>query len=307
MRRPPLRKRLLQRSKAISLFSRKADGPQRRPQGEERLTGLQQTVCFLLQPCFCFPRKNEGVRMNLFRRNKAPQRPWCAAVVAAAGESQRMGQDKLTLSLRGQPVILHTLWALERCPEISEIVVVTREDLIVPLSQLCGDAGLTKLTRLVRGGPTRTRSVQLGVQEVSDRAELIAVQDGARPLAPQWMLSEVIQKAALCSAAAPALPVKDTIKRVADGVVLETPERSQLYAVQTPQVFQADLLRAALQSAIEDGAAITDDCSAVERLGMKVTLTRGAEENIKLTTPADLAVAEALLEWREKHEDRAGV
>ncbi|MCC8120756.1 MAG: 2-C-methyl-D-erythritol 4-phosphate cytidylyltransferase [Oscillospiraceae bacterium] len=245
--------------------------------------------------------------MNLFRRRNVQRQTGCAAVVAAAGESRRMGADKLTLSLRGQPVILHTLWALERCPEITEIVVVTREELLVPLSQLCGDAGLTKLTRLVRGGPTRTHSVQLGVQEVSDRVELIAVQDGARPLASQWMLSQVIQQAALCGAAAPALPVKDTIKRAANGVVLETPERSQLYAVQTPQVFQADLLRAALQAAIEDGAAVTDDCSAVERLGMKVILTQGAEENIKLTTPADLAVAEALMQWRDEHEDRTGI
>lgn len=237
--------------------------------------------------------------MRLFRRKKTELQPYCAAIVAAAGASSRMGADKLTLSLGGQPVLLHTLWALECCPQVMEIVVVTREDLIVPFSQLCSDAGLTKVTKLIRGGETRAHSVRLGLLEVSDQAELIAVQDGARPLAPQWMLTEVIQTAAACGAAAPALPVKDTIKRAVDGVVQETPDRSQLYAVQTPQVFQADLLRAALHAAIQEGAAVTDDCTAVERLGMKVTLTQGAEENIKLTTPADLAVAEALLQWRD--------
>ena len=113
------------------------------------------------------------------------------------------------------------------------------------------------------------------------------------------MLEQVILTAARCGAAAPAVPVKDTIKRAENGVVLETPERSQLFAVQTPQVFEAGLIRAALHKVLEDGAEITDDCSAVERLGMKVVLTQGADENIKITTPADLAVAEAFLSRRE--------
>jgi 2-C-methyl-D-erythritol 4-phosphate cytidylyltransferase len=105
--------------------------------------------------------------------------------------------------------------------------------------------------------------------------------------------------AARRGAAAPAVPVKDTIKRVARDVVTETLPREELFAVQTPQVFSADLIRAALHRAMEDGAVLTDDCAAVERIGMKVTLTRGAEENIKITTPSDLAVAQALLHWRE--------
>ena len=237
---------------------------------------------------------------GLFKRKKQARLPYCAAVVAAAGSSARMGgEDKIMLPLMGEPVIVHTLRALEYCPYIQEIIVVTREELIVPLSKLCADYFLTKVSKVLLGGDTRTRSVRLGVAEVSDKAELIAIHDGARPLVTPEVLEDVILTAARCAAAAPAIPVKDTIKRAADGVVTETPDRSELFAVQTPQVFEADLIRAALQQAVEEDVPLTDDCAAVERLGMKVTLTRGAAENIKITTPSDLAVAEALLQWRE--------
>lgn len=227
--------------------------------------------------------------------------PYCAAIVAAAGSSTRMeGADKIMLPLRDEPVIVHTLRALEYCPYIQEIIVVTREDLIVPLSKLCSDYFLTKVRKVILGGETRVHSVRLGMLEVSDQAELIAIQDGARPLVTPEVLEEAILTAAKCGAAAPAIPVKDTIKRAVGGVVEETPDRSELFAVQTPQVFEADLIRAALYKAVEENLPVTDDCSAVERMGMKVTLTRGSEENIKITTPADLAVAEALLDWRER-------
>lgn len=233
------------------------------------------------------------------RRKKKEAPLYCAAVVAAAGSSTRMGEDKLLLPLGEQPVIVHTLRALEYCPYIREIVVVTREDLIVPLGRLCADYAFTKVTKVVVGGETRTQSVRLGILEVSDQAALIAVQDGARPLVTEEVLEEVIKTAARCSAAAPAIPVKDTIKRAENGVVAETPDRDQLFAVQTPQVFAADLIRAALHQAMEDGEELTDDCAAVERLGMKVTLTAGSEENLKITTPVDLLLAEALLHRRE--------
>lgn len=237
---------------------------------------------------------------GLFRRKKQAETPYCTAVVVAAGSSTRMGgEDKIMLPLLGEPVIVHTLRALEYCPQIQEIIVVTREELIVPLSKLCADYFLTKVSKVLLGGDTRTQSVRLGVAEVSDKAELIAIHDGARPLVTPKVLEDAILTAARCAAAAPAIPVKDTIKRAADGIVLQTPDRSELFAVQTPQVFEADLIRAALQRAVEEDMPLTDDCAAVEQLGMKVTLTCGAEENIKITTPADLAVAEALLQWRE--------
>lgn len=225
----------------------------------------------------------------------------CAAVVPAAGSSTRMaGRDKILLPLGDQPVLVHTLRALEVCPHIMEIVVVTRRDLIVPIGRLCRDCGFQKVTKIIPGGETRTQSVLNGVAEVSKDAELIAIHDGARPLVTQSLLDAVITRASQCGAAAPAVPVKDTIKRAKDGVVAATLERSELFAVQTPQVFQADLIRTALKRAMEEGAELTDDCGAVERLGIGVALTQGDYRNLKVTTPEDMAMAEALLEWEDE-------
>lgn len=236
---------------------------------------------------------------GLFKRKKKTSLPYCAAIVVAAGSSARMGgQDKIMLPLCQEPVIVHTLRSLEYSPYIQEIIVVTREDLIVPISRLCADNFLTKVSKVVLGGETRAHSVQKGISEVPNRAELIAVQDGARPLLTEDVLEEVVLTAAKCGAAAPAIPVKDTVKRAVNRIVEETPDRSQLFAVQTPQVFEADLIRAAMHQVVTEQLSVTDDCSAVERLGMKVTLTKGAEENIKITTPSDLFIAEAILQWR---------
>ena len=211
-----------------------------------------------------------------------------------------MGQDKLLLPLGEQPVLLHTLRALELCPYITEIVVVTREELIVPIGQLCRDAALEKVRKVIVGGATRSHSVLAGLGELSQDAELAAIHDGARPLVSQAVLEAVIRRASECGAAAPAVPVKDTVKRARDGLVTATLDRAELRAVQTPQVFQVDLIKTALQKALEDGAELTDDCAAVERLGIGVALTEGDYCNLKLTTPEDLAVAEALLAWREE-------
>ena len=237
---------------------------------------------------------------GLFKRKKKETEPYCTAVVVAAGSATRMGRDKLMLELAGTPVVIHTLRALDLCPHIHEIVVVTREDLLVPVSKLCAEYALAKVRKIVVGGSTRAQSVYNGIQEVSKQTQLIAIQDGARPLVSQEVLQDVISTAVKCSAAAPAVPVKDTIKCAENGIVTDTPERGKLFAVQTPQVFETDLIRAALYRAIEENLPITDDCSAVELLGMKVTLTQGADENIKITTPADLVLAEALLAWRNE-------
>lgn len=240
-----------------------------------------------------------GLLGRLFRRQRTPELR-CSAVVPAAGSSTRMeGQDKLLLPLEEQPVLLHTLRALELCPYLAEIIVVTREDLIVPVSQLCRDFMLDKVTKVMVGGAERVLSVRIGVQEARRDAALIAIHDGARPLLSREVLEEVLKKAAVTGAAAPAIPMVDTIKRAERGVVVETMDRSSLWAVQTPQVFEASLIRAALEKAVADGETLTDDCAAVERIGMKVSLTRGDRENIKLTTPYDLMVGEAIIRQRE--------
>lgn len=239
--------------------------------------------------------------MSLFgQKRKRQHQPTSAMVVVAAGSSQRMGQDKMLLDLDGQPVLAHTLLALERSDRVEEIVVVTREDLVGTVAGLCREHGLTKVKTVVRGGATRVESANLGTLEVSEGAKLIGIHDGARPFVTAQVMERVVDKAAQTGAAAPAVSVQDTIKVAVNGVVDHTPDRATLFAVQTPQVFDADLIRGALAKALQDNAPLTDDCSAVERLGMPVTLVEGDRNNIKLTTPADLAVAQVILEgWSQ--------
>lgn len=239
--------------------------------------------------------------MSLFgRKRKGTQAPGCAMVVVAAGSSQRMGQDKMFLELDDRPVLAHTLAALEASDRVEEIVVVTREDLVGPVAALAREMTLTKVTKVVRGGATRVESAQLGVAEVSPQAKLIGIHDGARPFVSSQVMERVVDKAAQTGAAAPAIPVQDTIKVAVNGVVDHTPDRATLFAVQTPQIFDGDLIRGGLTKAMQDNAPLTDDCSAVERLGMPVSLVEGDRSNIKLTTPADLAVARVILEgWNQ--------
>ena len=177
------------------------------------------------------------------------------------------GIDKVLAPLGGVPVLVHTLRAFQQCPRITQVVVVTREDLLVEVADLCRDFALTKVTKVVKGGAERIHSVQAGLNEVREDAELVAIHDGARPLLPPDVLEEVLQRAAQTGAAAPAVPITDTVKRAEDGLAVETVDRATLFAVQTPQVFH-----------------------------------RGSRENLKLTTPFDLVVGEAVLAARERGE-----
>jgi len=204
------------------------------------------------------------------------------------------GIDKVMAPLGGEPMIKRTVRAFQECDAVSEIVIVTREDLILPITNLCRE--YPKVRTVIQGGASRQESVQRGLNAVSRQAKLVAVHDGARPLITWQLIDRVIRAANTYGAAAPAIPVKDTIKTVEGGIVLSTPDRSKLRAVQTPQVFDIDLLRGALQKAAQDGAEVTDDCSAVERLGMKIKIVEGDEYNLKVTTPMDLKIAEMLLE-----------
>ena len=239
--------------------------------------------------------------MGFFKR-KAKKQPdvHCSVVVLAAGSSNRMGRDKIMMDVDGLPVIVHTLRAFEYVPEVSEVIVVTREDLVPEIAGLCKMFALGKVRKVVRGGASRVESARLGTLETDRDTGLIAIHDGARPFVSETLVRNVILKAAQTGAAAPAIPVTDTIKVAKNGLVECTPDRAALFAVQTPQVFDASLIRAALQKALDDGAEVTDDCSAVERLGMKVSLTEGDERNFKLTTPADIARAESMLKevWK---------
>ena len=219
----------------------------------------------------------------------------CGAVIVAAGTASRMGGiDKVMAPLKGEPMIVRTVRTFQACDAISEIVIVTREDLIVPITNLCRD--MSKVKAVVRGGKSRQESVGLGLNALSGKVKLAAIQDGARPLITWEVIDRTVRAANSYGAAAPASPVKDTIKVVEGRVVKNTPDRSTLFAVQTPQVFDFDLLRGALKKAEQDGSAVTDDCSAVELMGMSVKIVEGDERNIKVTTPMDLKIAEMLLE-----------
>lgn len=220
---------------------------------------------------------------------------YCGAVIVAAGTASRMGGiDKVMAQLGGEPMIARTVRTFQECDVIKEIVVVTRPDLIIPITNLCGR--YDKVRAVVAGGSSRPESVSRGLSALSGKTELAAVQDGARPLVTWQVIDRTVRAANTYGAAAPAVPVKDTIKVVQGGIVTATPDRSNLQAVQTPQIFDFDLLRGALAQAEKDGAEITDDCSAVERIGMNVKIVQGDERNIKVTTPMDLKIAELLLE-----------
>lgn len=221
----------------------------------------------------------------------------CSAVIVAAGSASRMGGiDKVMAPLGGEPMLKKSIRVFQECNVINEIVVVTREDLIPLVTDLC--SSFQKVTAIVAGGADRPASVQAGLSAISPKSKLVAIHDGARPLITLEVIDRTVRAAHSYGAAAPAIPVKDTIKVVEKGLVNTTPDRSTLFAVQTPQVFDADFLRVALKKAADDQAAITDDCSAVERMGMSVKIVEGDERNLKVTTPLDLLVAEKLLEDR---------
>ena len=218
----------------------------------------------------------------------------CTAVVVAAGTARRMqGIDKILEPLCGIPVIVRTVSALEVSGEFDQIVLVTRPDLFEKLQALLGGRVL-----LVAGGSSRAESVQNGLSHVA--TAYAAIHDGARPLISADVISEAVAAAKRFGAAAPAIPVTDTVKVAQAAVVTETPDRKTLFAVQTPQVFRTDLIRSVLEKALTSDLPLTDDCSAVEALGYPVRLTAGSPENIKLTAPVDFALAEAIIKWRER-------
>ena len=223
---------------------------------------------------------------------------YCGAVIVAAGSASRMGGiDKVMASLKGEPMICHTVRAFQTCDAVKEIVIVTREDLILPITRACRE--FPKVKAVVAGGKSRQESVSLGLNALSDKVKLAAIHDGARPLVSWQLIDLTIRMAHNYGAAAPGVPVKDTVKAVEGGLAKETPDRGKLRAVQTPQVFDFDLIRGALKQAKLDGAELTDDCSAIERMNMTVRIIDGEETNIKVTTPMDLKLAELLMEERK--------
>ena len=236
-----------------------------------------------------------------FLKRKKDKLPFISAVVVAAGSGTRMGMpDKLLLELGDMPVIAHSLAAFCDCRRISEIILVCREEEVAGYYHLVQDYGLVAVRKVVAGGKERQDSVFAGIAACSPDADYFAIHDGARPLVTPELVGECIDAAIEHGAAAAGVPVKDTIKIAnTDGFIESTPDRSKLYAIQTPQIFEAKLYRLAMAGAIHIGRSFTDDCQLVEQAGHKVYIANGSYENIKITTPEDIATAHALLEYRE--------
>lgn len=238
--------------------------------------------------------------MEWFR--KKPKAPKVAAVVAAAGSSSRMeGIDKQRALLEELPVLVRSIAALSECPLVEEIVLVCPPRLIPDYYAMVQDYRLDKVASVVGGGATRQESVFLGVAACGEDSAYFAVHDGARPLVSPQAVERCISAAVEHGAAALGVPVKDTLKRLDEnGFVVATPPREDLVAIQTPQVFEANLYRRAMAQARHDGRDYTDDCQLVERAGMRVKVVPGSYGNIKITTPEDLALAGALLRLQEE-------
>mgnify|MGYP002568717026 FL=1 len=216
-----------------------------------------------------------------------------SAVLVAAGSSTRMGFDKLSFDLGGETVLHRSIRAFDQCPQIGEIVLVAGKNCAFVEQQA---VGCTKPVQIVAGGATRAESAKNGV--LAAHGELVAVHDAARPFVSPAVIAAVLEAAARCGAAAPAVPVKDTIKQAVPGdgktvpeacLVHSTPDRSTLYAVQTPQCFDRTQYLAALQELdAEKARLVTDDCSLFELIGRSVQLTQGDYANLKITTREDL-------------------
>jgi 2-C-methyl-D-erythritol 4-phosphate cytidylyltransferase len=221
------------------------------------------------------------------------------AIIVAAGNSQRMGFDKLFALLGDKPVVAHTLQAFERAECVDEIILVGRDDRLAELQELTRRAEFKKVRHVVSGGVHRQDSVQAGLNLVGPATRYVAVHDAARPLITGEQIARVLAGCRIHGAAALAEPITDTLKRVDEECfVCGGVERAGLYAMQTPQIFSRDLLIEAYKTVAEKKLSITDEVSAVEQLGAKVLLVPNEEFNLKITYPRDLALAQSWLNRR---------
>ncbi len=233
-------------------------------------------------------------------KSKDNDENFCTAVVLAAGNSQRMGKDKILMPLGGQPVIAHTLIALQNSECINEIIVVTKYESLQEIADICSRYNISKISKVLRGGRTRAESSLIGVNKASEKAKYIAIHDGARPFLTNSLIERVVHSAYQHSASAPAVSSTDTVRILnSKGAVVETPSRDLVALMQTPQVFMTEMIKTALTRAQQKGIRTTDDCSAVESMGYKVTIVAGDPDNIKLTTARDLYIAEGILAERK--------
>jgi 2-C-methyl-D-erythritol 4-phosphate cytidylyltransferase len=220
-----------------------------------------------------------------------------SAIIVAAGSSERMGFDKLFALVSGKPVIAHTIAAFENTKCVDEIILVGRADSLGELKKLIGQP--TKVQQIVAGGAERSDSVRAGLEHVDPKSDYVAVHDAARPMITPEKITRVFEAARTSSAASLAEPIKDTVKRAdADLAVKESVDRSGIYGMQTPQVFERKLLEEAYELVAKKKISVTDEVSAVELLGHKIVLVPNYDFNFKVTYPRDLPLVEFVLKQR---------
>lgn len=229
------------------------------------------------------------------------------AIVVAGGKGKRMGADvnKQYLIIHGRPILAHTLSVFDSIDLVDDVIVVTGEHEIEHCREnVVLGYGIKKVSNIVAGGSERQYSVLNGLRALEGLCDIVIVHDGARPFVTPDIIEKSVEEAFINSAAACAVSVKDTIK-IADcnGFITATPDRSLLYAVQTPQTFMYTLLYNSHLAAVNEGFLGTDDTVLVERSGTRVKLFEGSYENIKITTPEDIYIAEAIIEYRHERSN----
>lgn len=218
-----------------------------------------------------------------------------SVIIAAAGSGSRMGNiPKQIAELNGKPVIIHSMEVFDRIEAVTEIIVVTRAEYTETIRKAAEKYRITKPLKFAEGGETRQQSVINGLKQASTESGLIAVHDAARPLIKEEHVRRCIRDAEVFGGAALGVPVKDTIKEAEGGLVVDTPDRSRLYIIQTPQIFDRELYVKGVNFALRNELDFTDDCQLVEAVGGKINITLSDYCNIKITTPEDMKIAEIL-------------
>lgn len=233
---------------------------------------------------------------------KESQRHFTSAIVLAAGSGERFGRENGPKQFRligGIPAVVRSLLAFEKSEYINEIVLVTTAEDVGRCERYRTEYGISKLTKILPGGTDRQASAKIGFDAIEPKAKFVAIHDGARCLITPGMIRDTVRGAYECGAAVAAERSRDTVKRAdANGCVVESPDRAEIWLAKTPQIFLADMYRAAVYTAEKDNVRATDDSMLVERLGFKVQLVDCGSENIKITVPMDVTIAEAILRAR---------
>ena len=234
-----------------------------------------------------------------------------SVIVAAAGMSNRMGSriNKQFIAINNKPILAHTLEKFEKCKLVDEIIVVSKEgEVEYCKKEIVKKYGFRKVTNIVRGGKERQDSIYNGILALNEKADIVLTHDGARPFVKIESIEEGIKGVVKYGACVIGVPVKDTVKVIdSENIVHHTPKRSLLWAAQTPQCFWTHLLKEGYEMAADEGIIGTDDSSLVEKIGPPIKMIMGTYDNIKITTPEDLVVADSMLKDKKSIYKRSGI